>query len=67
MLHFPELRSELELLGSGHNADPTKDEADALWTLLCVVSYSLASYVPFSIAMALLTAPGSSRGGSLCS
>jgi hypothetical protein len=28
--HFLELKYELELLGSRHNMDPTKDEADAL-------------------------------------
>jgi hypothetical protein len=30
MLHFPELKSELELLGSGRNADLTKNEAGLL-------------------------------------
>jgi hypothetical protein len=30
--HFPELRSEMELLRSGRNADLTDVEADALWT-----------------------------------
>jgi hypothetical protein len=30
--HFVELGTELELLGSGHIADPTKDQVDALWT-----------------------------------
>jgi hypothetical protein len=30
--HFPELELELELLGSGYNADLTKDEMEALWT-----------------------------------
>jgi ABC-type amino acid transport substrate-binding protein len=28
--HFPELKYEMELLGSGRNADLTKDQADAL-------------------------------------
>jgi hypothetical protein len=28
--HFSELKSELELLGSGCNADLTEDQADAL-------------------------------------
>jgi hypothetical protein len=28
--HFPELKAELEVLGSGHSADLTEDEADAL-------------------------------------
>jgi hypothetical protein len=30
--HFPELRTELVLLGSRHNADLTDDRVDALWT-----------------------------------
>jgi hypothetical protein len=30
MLHFPELKSELELLGSEGNVDLTDHEADAL-------------------------------------
>jgi hypothetical protein len=28
--HFPELGTDLELLGSGHNADLTEDQVDAL-------------------------------------
>jgi hypothetical protein len=28
--HFPELETKLEVLGSGHNADLTENEADAL-------------------------------------
>jgi hypothetical protein len=31
-LHFPKLEYELELLGSGYNADPTKDEMGPFWT-----------------------------------
>jgi hypothetical protein len=46
VLHFPELKPELELLGSGHDADLTEDEVDALWTRVRVASDSLASYVP---------------------
>jgi hypothetical protein len=30
--HFLELKTKLELLGSGHNADLIVDQADALWT-----------------------------------
>jgi hypothetical protein len=30
--HFLEMKSELELLGCGHNADLTEDQADALWS-----------------------------------
>jgi hypothetical protein len=52
MSHFLELKSELQLLGSGCNADLTEDQADALWTWVRMASDSLAQ--------------GSSRGGSLC-
>jgi hypothetical protein len=48
--YFLELKTELELLGSGHNADLTEDQADALWPLVSVASDSLASLVPSSIA-----------------
>jgi hypothetical protein len=50
VLHFPELKPELELLESECNADLTEDEADALWTRVCKTSDSLASYVPSSVA-----------------
>jgi hypothetical protein len=48
--HFLELKSELELLGSGENVDLSDDQADALWPLLSVASNSLASLVPSSFA-----------------
>jgi hypothetical protein len=48
--HFPELKSELELLGSRQNADLTDDQADAVWPLMSVVLDSLASIAPSSIA-----------------
>jgi hypothetical protein len=48
--HFPELMSELELLGSGQNVDLTDDQADSLWPLVSLASDSLASLVPSSIA-----------------
>jgi hypothetical protein len=48
--HFPELKFELELLGSRRNANLTEDKADALWTRVCVALDSLASYVPSSVA-----------------
>jgi hypothetical protein len=47
--HFSELRSELELLGSGRNVGPTEDMADALFTLVRTASDSLASYVLSSV------------------
>jgi hypothetical protein len=31
VLHFVELKTELEVLGSGHSADLTQDKADVLW------------------------------------
>jgi hypothetical protein len=48
--HFPELKSELELLGSERNADLIEDEADGLWTHVNTTSNSLVSYVPSSVA-----------------
>jgi hypothetical protein len=50
VLHFPELRPELELLGSGRSADLTEDEADALWTWVHMASNSLTSHVPSLVA-----------------
>jgi hypothetical protein len=48
--HFLELKSELELLGSGQNADLTDDQANALWTLVSMALDSQASLVRSSIA-----------------
>jgi hypothetical protein len=48
--HFPELKNELELLGSGRYADLTEDQADALWPLVSVALDSPASLIPSSIA-----------------
>jgi hypothetical protein len=48
--HFSESGAELELLGSGHNADLTEDQVDALWTQVCPTSDLLVSYVPPSVA-----------------
>jgi hypothetical protein len=47
--HFPELKSELELLGFGQNVDLIDDEADSIWPLVSMASDSLASLVPSSI------------------
>jgi hypothetical protein len=47
---FLELKSELELLGSGRNMDMIEDEEDALWTQVHAASDSLALYVPSSVA-----------------
>jgi hypothetical protein len=50
MLHFLELRSELELLGSGRNVDLIEDEVVALWTRVCLASDSQPSCVPSSVS-----------------
>jgi hypothetical protein len=44
--HFLELESELELLGSGYNADLMNDEMETPWTRTCRASESLSSRVP---------------------
>jgi hypothetical protein len=46
LLHFPELESELELLGSGYNANLAKDGMEAFWTRTHRASESLSSRVP---------------------
>jgi hypothetical protein len=48
--HFPELKTEIEVHGSGHDAHLIKDEEDALWIRVCAASDSLASHVPSSVA-----------------
>jgi hypothetical protein len=50
LLHFSELGTELELLGSGRNMNLTKDQVDAFWTQPCYASESLASFIPPSVA-----------------
>jgi hypothetical protein len=42
---FLELKSDLELLRSGCNAVMTEDQADALWTWVCLASDSLVSHI----------------------
>jgi hypothetical protein len=53
LLHFPEQKPKLELLGSGHNTNLMEDQADALWTRVHVTSDALASHIL-------------SSGGTLC-
>jgi hypothetical protein len=48
--HSLELKTKLELLGSGCNADLPEDQADALWTMVCAALDSLVSHVPSSVA-----------------
>jgi hypothetical protein len=50
LLCFPDVKSELELLGSRRNVDLTDDQVDALWPLVSAASDSLVSLVPSSIA-----------------
>jgi hypothetical protein len=47
---FLELKSELELLGSGRNVDLIEDEVVALWTRVCLASDSQPSCVPSSVS-----------------
>jgi hypothetical protein len=48
--HFSELKSKLEVLGSGRTANLTEHKADVLWTRVRTASDSLASYVPSLVA-----------------
>jgi hypothetical protein len=47
---FPKLETELELLGSVWGIHLSDDQVDALWPLVSMVSDSLASLVPSSLA-----------------
>jgi hypothetical protein len=48
--HFLELKTELELLGSGRSVDLTEDEADTLRIQVRAASDSLASHVRSLVA-----------------
>jgi hypothetical protein len=48
--HFPELKSKLELIGSGQDANLSDNQVNALCPLVSVASDSLASLVPSSLA-----------------
>jgi hypothetical protein len=48
--HFPELKTELELLRSGQNADLITNQADDLWPLVSAASDSLVLLAPSSVA-----------------
>jgi hypothetical protein len=50
VLHFLKLKTELEVLGSGHSADLIEDEAVALWVWVHVTLDLLASHVPSPVA-----------------
>jgi hypothetical protein len=66
LLHFSKLEAELELLGSGRNPVPMKEQVDALLTLACPASDMLASYVLASVSCSPPDGPGSSSVGRLC-
>jgi hypothetical protein len=57
--HFWELDADLEVLGSRRSTGLMEDEADALWSRVCVSLDSLASHVPSSVAH---NPPGSTGG-----
>jgi hypothetical protein len=44
--HLSELKTKLELLGSGQNAYLIEDRVDPLWPLVSAASDSLASLIP---------------------
>jgi hypothetical protein len=46
LLHFLELKSELDLLRSGQNVDLSDDQANAIWPLVSMASTLLALLVP---------------------
>jgi hypothetical protein len=48
--HFLELKTEVEVFGSGCNADLSEDEVDAFWTWVRATVDLLVSYVPSSVA-----------------
>jgi hypothetical protein len=50
VLHFPELKTELEVLGSRCSTDMTEDEVDALWIRVLVASDLLAPHIASSVA-----------------
>jgi hypothetical protein len=52
--HFLDLVLELELLGSGYNADLAKDEMEVFQTRTCWALESLSSRVHLSVAHSLL-------------
>jgi hypothetical protein len=60
MSHFLELKTDLEVLGSGRSVDLTEDEAYALWTRVRSAPDLLVSYVPSSVAR---NPPDSMGGG----
>jgi hypothetical protein len=58
--HFLVLKTDLEVLESGHNTDVIEDEADALWTQVRAASDLLASY---ALRMVARNHPDGTGGG----
>jgi hypothetical protein len=48
--HFPELDTDLEVLGSRHDAGLIEDDVNALCSWVCATADSLASHIPSSVA-----------------
>jgi hypothetical protein len=48
--HIPELKTELDVLGSGCSADLIEHKVDAILIQVCMASDLLASHVPSSVA-----------------
>jgi hypothetical protein len=48
--HFPELDTDLEVLGSRCSMGLTSDEVDALWSHVRAATDSLTSHIPSSVA-----------------
>jgi hypothetical protein len=63
--HFPDLKTELELLGSEHNADLTENQADAYGLGVCGLGLTGVARSFLGCPVTVLTAQGSSSGGSL--
>jgi hypothetical protein len=65
LVHFPELEPEMELHGSGCNADLTEGQLDALWDQMRHALESLALNIPLSIARDSLMTVTSMIGESI--
>jgi hypothetical protein len=65
VLHFPDLGTDLEVLGTERNMGLKEDEVNALWSRVHAAADSLRRTFLLRLPVTLLTAWGSS-GGSLC-
>jgi hypothetical protein len=50
VLHFPDLGTDLEVLGTERNMGLKEDEVNALWSRVHAAADSLASHIPSSVA-----------------